>query len=339
MKCGLLFYFQWHITEKCYNDCRHCYSKGKRMKEETSMEDFVSIFDDLYSLCQRWQRGIQVTLIGGDPLLHPKFCDFVDHLNKYKNTRILVAGNPETLATEMIKWLKPRIFAFQLSVDGLQDNHDYFRYPGSYQIVMDKLREASNSGMRIHIMTTVSQRNLFDLVLLMHEVYNKGCHRWAFSRYVPPVGQKSDIISADYQEVLRQIDENHKPYLKEGHDDQTKDPLWFPLRNTNKKLEPNPDRCQRDGCGIGSPALGMLPDNTVMACRRHEGSVLGKWRKPGDLLYFMIDSPKMNELRNIEAINHCKDCHFLYYCRGCRAIGYSVRGNLNDYDPTCWLHN
>lgn len=336
-QCGEgLFYLQWHITERCHNNCSHCYSKGRRMKEETTMSNFHLIFQDLYNMCKSWKRGLQVTLIGGDPLLHPDFKRFVDYINQHQNVRIMVAGNPETLTTEMIEWLKPRIFAFQLSVDGMQDNHDYFRYKGSYKIVMDKIRQATKMGLRIHVMTTVSQKNLCDLIPVMHTVYEAGCHRWAFARYVPPVGQILDIDNNEYYNTLLELDEQHQQYLKKGHDEQRKDPLWSLVRNIEPEY--NPDMCQIDGCGIGSPTLGILPDNTVMACRRHAGSTLGKWQKDGDFYYFMIDSPVMEKLRNLESIKKCGNCKLLYNCRGCRAIGYAVDGKLDTPDPTCWLN-
>ncbi len=34
-------YLQWHITERCGNDCRHCYAKGHRITDDTKQDDFL----------------------------------------------------------------------------------------------------------------------------------------------------------------------------------------------------------------------------------------------------------------------------------------------------------
>lgn len=337
MVCGRMFYLQWHITDNCSNNCRHCYNRDKRTDKETTREDFIAILNDIINICERWGRSAQITLIGGDPLLHPEFCDFVDILATTPRVRIIIAGNPETLTTSMIDWLQPKIFAFQVSVDGNKETHDWFRYSGSYEIALNCIKEASDKGLRMHVMTTVSKENVGQLVDVMHAVYGVGAHRWAFARYVPPIGQTLDLDPKEFQKALFAVEQAHLPYEEKGHDRQRKDPLWFPFRNVNHlpKLEDNPRRCQIDGCGIGSPTLGILPDNTVMACRRHEGSVLGKWEKKGDILELFLYSPVMEKLRAVEKINKCNRCPFLYYCRGCRAIAYAVRGNYTDPDPTC----
>jgi len=306
------------------------------MSQETAMKDFIAILDDVMSLCCRWNRGAQITLIGGDPLLHSGFESLAEILANTPSVRIIVAGNPETLSPRMIEWLKPRIFAFQVSVDGNEQTHDWFRYSGSYRNTINRIKEASQKGLRMHVMTTVSKENVGQLVDIMHTVYDEaGAHRWAFARYVPPVGEKLDLDPLAYRNALAKVETAHLPYLKANYDPQRKDPLWYPFRNSPPNSDDNPKHCQVDGCGIGSPTLAVLPDNTVMACRRHAGSTLGKWEKKGDILQFLIFSRTMKQLRQLENIEGCKDCPYLYCCRGCRAIAYAVRGCLTDPDPTC----
>lgn len=218
MVCGKLFYLQWHITEKCFNNCWHCYSRDKRISEETKMEDFVAILDDVMSLCNRWRRAAQITLTGGDPLLHVNFRDFVNILATDPKVRILVAGNPETLKPSIIEWLKPRIFAFQVSVDGTEETHDWFRYPGSYRATINRIKEASRKGLRMHVMTTVSKENVAQLEEIMRTVYKAGAHRWAFARYVPPVGQTLDLNPGEYFDALSAIEKTHSAYEEVGRD-------------------------------------------------------------------------------------------------------------------------
>ncbi|MFA6514791.1 MAG: radical SAM protein [Candidatus Paceibacterota bacterium] len=334
-KCGNRVYVQWHITEQCGNNCRHCYSKGKRILCETSLLDFKAMLLDIVSLGNRWGRSVQITLIGGDPLLHPNFLDFVDIINEYKNTRIIIAGNPETLTPKVIERLIPKIYAFQVSVDGIGEIHDWFRYQGSYKKTIAKIKEATKMGLRMHCMTTVSDKNVDQLEEIMLAVYRAGVSLWAFARYVPPVGSPTELDWQKYQQALARVEKAHKPFELAGYGPQKKDPLWYPFKNSEPCLTDNPNRCQIDGCGIGSPTFGILPDNTVMACRRHAGSNLGIWKESGDILRLLVSSSVITQLRKLENIESCKNCKYLYHCRGCRAIAFSVKGNIFDPDPAC----
>lgn len=341
-QCGDFFYVQWHITEKCGNNCKHCYSRDHRINKDISLSDFRRILDDIKAnICQRWGRMAQITLIGGDPMVHLDFSRMVEILGKEKWVRLLIAGNPEPLTTETIHFLKDNnVFAYQLSLDGLKDTHDKIRYKGSFDITTKKIKELSKSGMRIHVMSTVSDWNIDEMKDVMKLAYSLGAHRWAFSRYVPPVGNKLKLSPSKYYSFLKEIERAHKPYEKRGFPRQIKDPLWTTLRGINKNTA-DCDECntQKDGCGIGTPTIGILPDKTIMACRRHAGSALGKWKNQ-NLLHLFLNSPTMNKLRKIELIGGCQSCKYLYYCRGCRAVAYAIRGNIYDPDPTCIiLHN
>ena len=338
-KCGNRLYVQWHITEQCGNNCRHCYSRGKRLTRETLASDFKNILSDIVFVGNRWKRSVQITLIGGDPILHPNFLDFVDLINEYKDTRIIVAGNPETLTKKVIEYLIPKVYAFQVSVDGTNETHDWFRYQGSYIKTIAKIKEATEMGLRMHCMTTVSNENVDQLENIMLAVYSAGVRLWAFARYVPSVGKATNLDWEKYQLALKRVEKTHKPFETAGYGPQKKDPLWYPLRNSEPCLKDNPNRCQMDGCGIGSPTFGILPDNTIMACRRHEGSKLGIWKQKGDILQLLVSSPIITQLRKVETIEGCKDCKYLYYCRGCRAIAFSVRGKMTDRDPACPILN
>ncbi|MDI6737484.1 MAG: radical SAM protein [Nanoarchaeota archaeon] len=336
-KCGEFFYIQWHITEKCNNNCKHCYSRNHRIKKDVSLHDFELILKDIENICKRWGRMAQITLIGGDPMIHPKFKEMVRILGKKRWARLLIAGNPEPLTQEMISFLKQNnVFAYQLSLDGLRNTHDKIRYNGSFNITTKKIKELSESGMRIQVMSTISEKNVTEMIRLMKLAYSLGAHRWAFSRYVPPVGNKLKLSPPAYLSFLKKMEKAHKPYEQKGYPKQIKDPLWTTFRGINTQTDCNDCNAQKDGCGIGTPTLGILPDNTIMACRRHAGSKLGKWNG-SNLLHLFLNSPTMNKLRKVEKIRGCKSCKFLYYCRGCRAVAYAVRGNIYDPDPTCIL--
>ncbi len=251
--------------------------------------------------------------------------------------RVGLAGNPETLTPTVIERLLLQCHSFQFSVDGIEETHDWFRYPGNYLLTIKKIKEASQMGLRIHVMTTVSKRNLSQLPEIMKSVYEAGARHWEFSRYIPPVGQIQDLPDPmEYRSMMNKVHQLHQYYESNcGKKKLHKDPLWYPFANESPCLADNPDGCILGGCGLGTTSLAILPDNTIMNCRRHAGSILGKWQSAGDIHKLFFESPIMKKFRDIKNINRCNQCAYLYHCRGCRAVGYSVRGNIFDPDPTC----
>ena len=326
------WYLQWHITNVCQNNCRHCYNRTK-LQEQTTLEDFKGIVKDLLEACKEFDARPRIGLIGGDPLLHPHFKHFVEFLKENSETVIQAAGNPETLTDEMIDWLKPRLKTFQLSLDGLEKTHDWFRQRGSFQRTITSIRKASERGLKINVMTTISEYNIDEAVDVMRLAYGCGADKWLFARYVPPVGTKLNISPKRFRQLM---EDTKAEYERLGKQVITKEAFWYPMLH---EPLPNPDCCLMHGCGLGTTSFAILPDNTLMGCRRHEGSVLGKWEKRGDILDIFVNSPVMNKLRQVETIQRCKDCQFLYHCRGCPAVAYAIRGSYTDSDPQCSFFN
>ena len=70
-----------------------------------------------------------------------------------------------------------------------------------------------------------------------------------------------------------------------------------------------------------------------MACRRME-SVLGNVKTCS--LADIMDGDRRRAFTDIAHIQKCGDCELLQVCRGCRAVGYNVTGDLKGPDPMCW---
>jgi len=87
-------------------------------------------------------------------------------------------------------------------------------------------------------------------------------------------------------------------------------------------------------CSIGLDGLCILPDATVLPCRRlpiaignlKEDSLLEIWHK-SDLLWQIRDK------RNLKG--KCKSCEFIPQCSGCRAMAYACTGDYLAEDPQC----
>ena len=64
------------LTNKCNSRCIHCY-KDEKNSIEVPLDMIIKIIDQAYEL-----NVFQITLTGGDPLLHSNIVEIIDYIKK-----------------------------------------------------------------------------------------------------------------------------------------------------------------------------------------------------------------------------------------------------------------
>lgn len=326
------FYFQWHITDTCGNRCKHCYI-GEFDKHKVSLAAAKRIISDMKDCCDELDAEMILSVTGGDPLTHPKIWAILKEAKKFTH-KLAVLGNPELLNRENISKLKDlRIDRYQFSLDGMETIHDLIRRPGSFQRTIKGIKALIDAEIPVVVNSTVSGTNYHEMADVMQLVYDLGVNKWSFARYVPENGT-CGMSAREYYEFLVKISEQQKSY---GADKKT----FLIGDSLMNSVVSNPVSCDgvTSGCAMGSSVLCILPDKTIMACRRHKDSVLGKWKKEGDFLNFFLFNPKMETYRQTDKISGCNRCSFRSQCRGCRALAFVNSGDTFGIDPQCILIN
>jgi radical SAM protein with 4Fe4S-binding SPASM domain len=321
---------QWHITHRCGNRCSHCYIKNYE-QEEVDLTTAKKILADFRNFSLALNAESVLAISGGDPLLSGNFWKILKKAKTFCK-RVVVLGNPELLTPQNIQRLKRnQIDEYQLSLDGMQITHDLIRYKGSFKKTSKAIVDLLAAGIEVSVMSTVSARNYQDMISVMKHVYSLGGKYWTFSRWIPSHGD-CGIAPKEYKKFLSDILSAHDEF-NGVREFTTKDPLYAALLDRKDSSE----KFIEGGCSLGCSRLVMLPDSTIMACRRHPDSSLGKWDGPGSFLDKFLFHEKMSRYRDIEKIEGCKDCRFLYNCRGCRAASFASAGKVFAKDPQCWL--
>lgn len=327
------FYLQWHITNRCGNNCKHCYITDKERKgPEPDMKTTEHLMNDLKEISDVLGCGLDVSITGGDPFLHSQFWEI---LKKTRETVdfLAVMGNPELINDSLVaKMIDIGVDRYCLSLDGFRKTHDYIRYKGSFDKTIKAIKLLVDSPIKVGIQTTVSSLNINETVGLMNYVYGLGVTRWAFSRYVPKNNEEFDVTAEQHYDLMCRIKQEHKKWEESlGIPRQVKDPLWATV------YDDYPAYCGtvQGGCVIGSMALTLLPDNMVRGCRRHEGSILERWGKGRSLLEIWLTNDRLDEMRQFHKIEVCSQCKYLCVCRGCRAVAWAKYKSLYAEDPHC----
>lgn len=336
------FAFQWHITDECDQRCKHCYifsedncKKTDAMNWEQMRETFYNCLD----FCEVYKRLPYFYITGGDPILHRHFWRLLALLKEHE-IPFTIMGNPFHLTDKICQRLK--LYGcqkYQLSIDGMQETHDWFRKPGSFNCTLEKIDCIKKVGIRSVIMTTVSGINIKEIPDIIDIVVSAGADIFAFARYCPTSEEKDIGISPqEYRNLLDTCYKKFKKYEAEGCTTyfNKKDHLWtlYEYENGIFKI---PDIRQEGiiygGCNCGNCHITILPNGDIYACRRVQNSKVGNVYTDRLADIWVC---QMEEYRDYQKFEKCSKCELLAYCRGCPAVACGSTGNFYSADPQCW---
>ena len=340
--------YQWHITDFCDQRCKHCYL----FAEDAALHCVSTPWDQLLlTLAQieedADQRGSvpNLVLTGGDPILHPDFWRFAEEIHR-RGISWAILGNPFHLDEAVCRRLYQLGCVFyQLSLDGLPAWHDYMRKPGSFDATVGAVALLNDAGIRTHLMATVSRQNKEDVLACMEVAIEHHAYNFSFARYCATSREKAAetyMSPEEYRDFLLRWYQKRKQYEEAGCETHfgLKEHLFILLQSELGEFTPaqyyldHPDVIC-DGCHLGQH-ITILPNGDLMACRRMDGSVIGNVKT--DSVHNIVTGELCKSYVDIKNIKKCKDCDLLQWCRGCRAVGFNVTGDLQGEDPCCWKH-
>lgn len=339
------FAFQWHITDECDQRCKHCYifSEGACTKlESMPVDKMKQVLASCEEMCDELGREPYFYLTGGDPLLHPHFWEIARLLHE-RGHMWAVMGNPFHLDADVCARLKAYgCRKYQLSLDGLERTHDDFRMPGSFASTVDALKMLSRAGIWTAVMTTVSSANADDIPDLIDLVAELEVDVYAFGRYCPTSGQKSEEFHMDpasYRDFLLECQRRIEAYEASGCKTtfQRKDHLWTLLEYEQGRFT-LPDaydpKMIYGGCHCGISHMTITPTGDAFACRRMDSKIGNIFESSAKELFL---GAEMESYRDFDRFEKCSRCELLGFCRGCPAVaaGYS-NGDPYAPDPQCW---
>lgn len=302
-----IFTLQWHITQDCDLDCRHCYDRGER--RSTTLKEGLVILDQLLEFCRdRFVRG-QVSFSGGNPFLHPEFTALYRAAAE-RGFAIAILGNPvsceqleEVLAIQYPVYL-------QVSLEGLADHNDLIRGNGHFQRTLSFLDLLRELAVPSEVMLTLTRDNL-DQVLPLAEILRERTGAFTFNR-LAPFGSGANLALPSKEEYAAFLQEylaatSRNPVLA------LKDSLFNIVLERDGRGQFG--GCAGYGCGAAFNFLALLPDGEVHACRKFP-SIIGNIHTHS--LTAIYDSPLAERYR--AGSSACSGCRLKPLCGGCPAV-------------------
>ena len=320
-----VFTLQWHVTQACDLQCRHCYDRRRRTP--LTLAQGFRVLNDLDRFCeQRHVRG-HVSFTGGNPLLYPDLTKLYRAASQH-GFSISILGNPtDRRRIEDLIAIQMPVF-FQVSLEGLPKHNDSIRGKGHFDRTIRFLEILNELGVPSKVMLTLTKDNL-NQVLPLSDALEGITADFTFNR-LARIGSGADLALPSPGEFAAFLEEyiteaTKKPMLR------LKDNLLnIVLHNSG---DPVFGGCTGYGCGAAFCFLTVLSDS-VQDMGDEQYRALD--RLMDQTLDDIYDSEIAAQYRN--GASECRDCRIRPVCGGCMATTYSC--GLDPFkhcDPYCFI--
>ncbi|MEJ2200751.1 MAG: DUF5714 domain-containing protein [Desulfuromonadaceae bacterium] len=309
-----------HITNRCNLACNHClFSSGPQDGAELPLATLLARAREAYDL------GCRIfALTGGEPLLHRDFPAVIDGLLQLPDSRIVILSNGLLLQELFAErhWDLSRIH-LQISVDGLEQQHDGIRGNGAFARLRRQLDWLRQRRVPFTLAMCVERQNLADLpgvVDFAAEAGAAGLHfMWYFvqgrgdaARFVPPDQLFEAVQAACVQAERRDLSIDNLETLKTQ--------IFAPSGS------------YQDGSGGGWESLAIGPDDRLYPSAALVGQTALATAMPDGLCAAWQQSPVLQRIRQATAASLSDPFRFLLG-GGDLDHSYSHRGSFIGDDP------
>jgi len=334
------FYFQWHLTDTCNLRCQHCYQDNDNL--ELKLSDKLKIIELITKALRKWGMRGRVSITGGEPFLDKDLYHILSRLESLPEiNRINILSNGTIITASLAQSLSKfkKLKEVQISLDGARrETHDSIRGKGSFNKTLKGINSLLEQGIAVTVMFTLWKENMHEVPALVDLAIAKKISAFTVERLVPCGNgqqlQEELLAPTELKKVYEYLNERAagEDFLCSGIQLRRSRPLWV---NTCEDVEEGTSKGIGGFCPIGLSALAILPDGTVLPCRRLEiplGNILT------DGLYkIWYTSELLWRVRNKNNLKgKCSGCENIPYCGGCRAIAYYLTGDYMGEDVQCW---
>jgi radical SAM protein with 4Fe4S-binding SPASM domain len=279
-----------------------------------------------------------MNVTGGEPLLRTDLFSILEDMRAREfavylltNGTLVDAGGARRIAALDVKGV-------QVSIEGSEEIHDSIRGSGSFAASCRGITHLVKAGLKVTLNATLSEINAERIEEMIDLCSSLGAQRVGVSRLVPSGrgATLADRVIAPAK--MQKIYERIFSLPTDGVELVTGDPVASQLRAGI--IADDCGQVATGGCAAGISGLTILPDGTVVPCRRLP-LPLGNIRTDS-LREIWAGSEILERLRNRDGYpGQCGKCRRWAVCRGCRAIAYYGSGawkrDILADDPQCFL--
>lgn len=314
-----LMSIQFELTSKCNERCIHCYIPNS--KKDSGKEMPLSLFKDIIKQFHD-MGGLQVSLSGGEILLHKNIWEIVNLCREY-DMQIVLLSNLYHLNDEDIKKIKQaNVSMVQTSLYSMNPEiHDYItKIKGSY----DKIKRAIELLVKNNIPTSIScpilKSNKDCYVNILEYAHSLGIK--AQTDFILMARENLEIDNLENRISIKESEKIIKLILENNMRD-TND---FIKKNSKKNLKALLSK-DMSICAAGINNLCISSNGDAYPCNGWQSFKAGNLCLE-TLKDIWTNSPVLKKLRSIKRSDFpkCIDCNAAEYCSICMARNCNESG-------------
>lgn len=310
---------QIELSSRCNERCVHCYIPHKNKTADIEPALFYEVLEQCSAM-----GVLNITLSGGEPMLHKNFCEFLCKAKEY-DFSINILSNLTLLNDEIIAEMKAnRLSSVQVSLYSLNPQiHDSItKLPGSFYTTRDNILRLIENDIPLQISCPTMKKNrncFFDVMQWARENKCRAVTDYIMmARYDRTVDNLDNRLSLDevgriIRDVVLLDDDYQKAILADNFNIEA-------ARNRNDDLV----------CGVCVDAICMVANGNVYPCPGWQSYVCGNIKETS-LSEIWNHSPKVQYLRNLRKRDFpkCRSCEDRGFCAMCmvRNANESPNGN------------
>lgn len=317
------------VTEACNEHCRHCYnfSRSKSfIPKKISSENLNHTIDELIE-----NKVMHVIITGGEPLLA---LDRTIYLaEKSLSSGMTISLNSNLVAATSTNMKKLKVAGIKHILTTLhsckEDVHDYVAStPGAFRKILNGIKLAQESGIRVTVNTILSQFNKDDIFNTGKLVQSLGMNSYLTNRTIPsPTNDESlknefQVGPLEARKMFADLLRLKKELGMQVGTCRTVPQCFF------DDLDEHDEFLAR-GCAAGKKHLLLNVNGDSHACV-HESKSYGNIHEIGLKRIW----ENMSIWRTLEYIpDGCQKCHLFEICDGgCRLVAMEYDSSIKGYD-------
>jgi radical SAM protein with 4Fe4S-binding SPASM domain len=360
MTAFLPYTISWNLTQRCNQQCAHCYLSAlphADSTDELTTEECFRIMDEMAGV----NPDLLLILTGGEPFLRRDLFDLAGHA-AHRGFTVVLGTNGFLLREKQAAAMRQHgIQGASISLDSTDPGrHDAFRrLPGSWQGAIRATQALRAEGLPFSLHMSVTQWNVGEIPAMIDLAKHLDA-RVLNLFFLVRTGRGeglTDISAEEYERVLTdvaraQADAPAAPQPS-AQDNGVPDELWGRelgragglvirakcapfFRRILYGLDPASALLRNfaeGSCPAGRHYCRIMPNGDVTACP-YMPVVAGNLRRTtfGDL---WRHASLLDDLRGSRLGGRCGACEFSRICGGCRCRAYATFGDYLAEDPAC----
>jgi radical SAM protein with 4Fe4S-binding SPASM domain len=335
----------WEITMGCNMRCKHCGSScDNALPDELTTNEALNLCKDLGKMGFKW-----ITLSGGEPTTRKDWHIIAKEM-KENGVIPTIITNGWLINEEIVdKAVDAGVNTIAISVDGLEETHDFIRKKGSFQRIINAFEIIRKRDIGLSVITTINTYNIGELPELKNLLVEKGVMSWQLQIGLPMGNMaKNDELVMKPSHVDDIIDFAYDSLKEKSINIQLADCIgYFSLKELEVRKAysyTDTEACQWQGCSAGKYSLGILHNGDVLGCTsiRDREFIEGNIKTtPLQEIWNNPESFKWNRKLKKEMLGGlCGKCQFGTVCLGgCSNTKLTMKKNIYAENQYCSFNN